>query len=192
MVFNRTSCRERRARGFTILESLFATSVGVMVLAASLLLWGYASRTCAMLYGYVEMSSTSKNALDRISQQIRNARQVLSCSAQQLILIVPSETTTNFAQLMLRYSAINRVLLATTTETGQPTVTKILLTQCTNFQFSVYQRTPISNSFALYTNGWSSSTAKIVQMQWQCSRALRGDQNLIENQVSANVVIRSK
>ncbi len=67
-----------------------------------------------------------------------------------------------------------------------------ILTECTNFQFSVYQRTPVASSFELYTNGWATNTAKVVQMVWTCSRKLTGDKSMIEAQVSAQVVIRNQ
>src|SRR4051794_1510697 len=115
MVFKRTSRRNLRA--FTILEYLVATTIGVMVLAAALLLWGYASRTCAMLYAYVEMSGTSKIALDRMSQTIRNSRKVLVCSPTRLTLTVPSQVTTNTARVDLIYT--NQSVIQTIAEAGQ-------------------------------------------------------------------------
>src|SRR6185503_15545219 len=93
LVSKLTSCAKRRRRhGFTLVEYMIATSIGLLVLAGALLLWAFASRTCASLLGYVELSSTSKNALDRIGQQIRNAWNIQSCSATQLVLISPSSS----------------------------------------------------------------------------------------------------
>jgi Tfp pilus assembly protein PilW len=191
MVFNRTSWNKGRLRGLTLVEYMFATTIGVVVLGASLILWGFASRTAAMLYGYVDLAATSKHALDSISQQIRNARTVQSCSATQLVLSVPSDLTTNNATVTFGFNSVSQMLVLTVVETNQATRVKTLLTRCTNFQFSVFQRTPKSNTFdvepLVFTN-----TAKVVTMQWRCTRPLRGDQEMIEDQVSAKVVIRSK
>ena len=72
MVFKPTSCIKRgRVRGFTLAEYMVALSIGLIALAAVCSLWAYASKTCAVLLNYVDMSTTSKNALDRISQQVR-------------------------------------------------------------------------------------------------------------------------
>lgn len=191
MVFKATSSNNRHRRGLTLVEYLFATSIGVLVLAVALMLWGFASRTCAMLYGYVDLAGTSKYALDRISQQVRNARAVQSCSATQLVLTVPSEASTNVSTVTFGFNPAARTLVQTIVETNQPTRVKTLLTSCTNFQFTVYQRTPKSNTFDVETLVYTN-TAKVVAMQWRCIRALRGDQNVIEDQVSAKVVIRSK
>ncbi len=55
---------------------MVASSIGLLALGAALVFWAFASRTCASLLGYTELSNTSKIALDRASQQIRNAKAV--------------------------------------------------------------------------------------------------------------------
>jgi hypothetical protein len=182
-----TSCvKRRRASGFTLVEYMIATSIGLLVLAAALLLWAFATRTCASLFGYVELSTTSKNALDRIGQQIRNADEVRSCSATQLVLISPNDAGTAKITNTFAYKAADQTLVWTNAAT-----VKTLLTDCTNFQFAVYTRVPESNSFVLYTNAWAAGTAKVVQMEWTCIRKVTGDKKSVESQVSAKVVIRN-
>jgi prepilin-type N-terminal cleavage/methylation domain-containing protein len=181
MECNRISCGKRRRSGFTIVEFMVAMSIGLLVLGAALVLWAFASKTCASLFAYVDLSSTSKNAVDRVSQLIRNTKRVQSCSSNMLVLIDVSGQTN-----ILSYSASQKKLTAT-----KNSVTKVLLTECTNFQFAVYQRTPISNSMVLYTNGFATNTARVVQMQWTCKRTLTGEKDNIETQMSAKVVIRN-
>jgi prepilin-type N-terminal cleavage/methylation domain-containing protein len=181
MDFNPTSCVKRR-RGFTLAEYLVATSIGLLVLAAALVLWGFASRTCASLLGYIDLSSNSKNALDRISQQIRNAKNVQSCNATQLMLVDPDGQ-----KALIAFDPGAKALVRV-----KNSVRTTLLTECTNFQFSVFQRTPVSNSFQLFTNGWNTNTAKVIQMQWICHRRVTGDKSSVESQVAARVVIRNK
>jgi hypothetical protein len=181
MVFNHTSCAKRRT-GFTLAEYLVATSIGLLVLAAALVLWGYASRTCASLLGYVDLASNSKIALARVSQQIRNAKTVTSCNATQLVIVDPDGQ-----KALIAYDPTAKALVRV-----KNSVRTTLLTDCTNFQFSVFQRTPISNSFQLYTNAWNTNTAKVVEMRWICHRRVTGDKSSVESQVSAKVVIRNK
>lgn len=180
MVCNPTSCGKGRA-AFTLAEYLVATSIGLLVIAAALVLWGFATKTCASLFGYVELSSASKNTLDRVSQQVRNAKRIISCSETQLVIIDPDGKTNR-----LTYDAGRRSLVS---NRGGAAAT--LLQECTNFQFRVYQRTPIPGSYELFTNGWSTNTAKVVQMQWVCSRAVTGDKGVVESQVSSKVVLRN-
>ena len=192
MVFNRTSCVKKfRAGGFTLVEYVVATSIGLLVLAVALLLWGYANRTCASLMAYVELSAASKNALDRVSQQVRNAKHVQSCSRNKLVLLMPA-TGSDVSTLTYAYDAATKTLKQTIVHANMQQETATLLTGCTDFEFSVFQRTPMSNSFQLYTNGWSTNTAKVVQMRWKCARKLTGDKNNVETQIAAKVVIRNQ
>lgn len=161
---------------------MVATSVGLVTIGAALVLWAYASKTCASLLGYIELSNSSKIALDRTSQIIRNARRVQSCSATQIVLIGPNGNTNR-----LTYNSAGQTLIAT--ENGRSTT---LLTECTNFQFYVYGRVPFSNTFDLRTNAWVTNTAKVVEMRWTAARRVTGDLGATESQVSSKVVIRNQ
>jgi hypothetical protein len=170
---------------------MVATSIGLMILTVGIVFWAYATRTSASLLGYVDLSSTSKNAFDSISQQVRNAQQVRSCSENRLVLQVPGATGTNLRTMTYIYDWTGKTLTQIMAQNNVVLERKTLLTECTNFQFAVFQRTPLSNSFQLITNAWNTNTAKVVQMQWTCARKLTGDRNMIESQVSANVVMRN-
>ena len=189
MDFRNTSCAKRR-RGFTLVEYMIASSIGLMIITVALVLWAYASKNTASLLGYMELSTSSKYALDRMSQQIRNAKEVISCSPEKLVLLVPDRT--NRIKLTYSYDRTSQKLFQITPKTSTRSETNILLTGCTNFAFAVFQRTPLSNSFVLSTNGWATNTAKVVQMQWTCLRNVTGSQSSLENQVSAKVVIRNQ
>lgn len=191
MAFRPISSGKRSQRAFTVVEYLVATSIGLLVLATGLVFWGYGSRTSASLLGYVDLSTISKNALGRISQQVRNAKRVRSCSEHKLVLQIPGATGTNTRTVTYAYDRTNKVLRQIFAQNEVVQENTILLTGCTNFQFLIYQRTPLSNSFQLQTNAWNTNTAKVVQMNWTCVRQLTGDKNMIESQVSANVVMRN-
>lgn len=192
MVFKPTSCVKRRG-AFTLVEYMIASSIGLMVITVALVLWAYASKNCASLLGYMELSTASKNALDRMSQQIRNARQVASCAPEKLVLIVPGGSVASPWTMTYTYDKTNQLVRQTLLKgSSGPRESATLLTGCTNFSFAVYQRTPLSNSFVLQTNGFSTNTAKVVQMQWTCLRKVTGSKSSLENQVSAKVVIRNQ
>ena len=192
MVFKLTSCVKRARRAFTIIEFLVGSSIGLLVVASALVLWAYGTRTCTTLLAYVELSTASKNAMDRMSQQIRNAKGVRSCSSDTLVLVVPGKTGGYAHTMIYAYNPTNQTLWQTFRRNPGNDESVALLTGCTNFAFSVFQRTPISNSFQLYTNAWSTNTAKAVQVRWTCLRQITGSESSIENQVSAKIVIRSQ
>lgn len=182
MVFNRTSIvRARATAAFTLVEYMVAMSIGLLVLGAACVLWGFASMTCAGLLNYVELSMTSKNALESISREIRNAVAVQSFSTSQLVLLNPSNQP-----VTLSYDSVNQTLQRT-----KGTEQKTMLTGCSSFEFKVFQRTPTFGSDTMFV-ATGTNTAKVVQMQWTCARKLRGDKQNVENSVSSKVVIRSK
>ena len=183
--------KRSRARGFTLAEYLVATSIGLLALAAALVLWAFATKTCASLLGYVELSSTSKNALDRITQEVRNAKRIQSCTSTQLVIKVPPLTGTNDDTVWLGYDRDKGTLTRRRVRVLFPEEKTVLLTECTNFQFSVYQRVPSNSNFGLITT-WTTNEAKVVQMQWTCVRKVTGDKSSVETQVSSKVVIRNQ
>jgi hypothetical protein len=69
-------------------------------------------------------------------------------------------------------------------------VTNRYLSGCDSFNFSIYQRTPISNTFEPYSTT-SYTNAKLIQIDWHCSRAIAGVTANTESIQSAKVVIRN-
>jgi len=181
MVFKSTSIatKPRATAGFTLVEYMFAVAVGVIVLGSGTLLWAYASKTCAALLNYSDLSMTSKLASDRVSQEIRNAIAVQSFSSNQIVLTDPNGTNVTFVRLGDKLYQ---------QKAGK---SKLLLSGCSSFQFKVYTRVPITGSDAL-TEATTTATAKVVQMRWTVARQLTGDKDNVNNMVSAKVVIRSK
>jgi hypothetical protein len=129
--------------------------------------------------------------LDRISQEVRNAKQIQSCSATQLVLKIPPFAGTNDTIVTIGYDAGNGRLVRTALKAGGIRETNVLLTGCTNFQFSVYNRVPSNSNFGLNST-WTTNEAKVVQMRWTCLRQVSGDKSSVETQVSSKVVIRNQ
>ncbi len=182
MVCKTTSSAERRSQaGFTLAESLVAAALGVLILGAACVLWGFANETFAGTLNYVDLAASSKNALDRMTQQIRNAQTVTSCTAYELKLLDLDGNEFKFT-----YNPTTKVL--TTTQAGTTTT---LLKGCTALSFSLFQRTPSSGSYDLVGTS-ATNTAKVVQIRWNCSRFLVGARQNTERQVSAKIVIRNR
>lgn len=192
MECNLTSCSRRRRGAFTLVEYLFTASIGVVVLAASMVLWGYATRSCASLMAYVDLSNTSKMALDRMSQQIRNARAVQAWSEHELQIALPGASGTNQPTIQYLYDERAQTLRQVFQPVAGRPQTTTLLTECTNFSFVVFQRTPSVGNWDLIESGANTNLTKVVRMEWTCVRPLLGDRNMVEHQVSAKVVIRNQ
>jgi len=184
--------KTRRAAAFTLVEYMFAVSIGVLVLGVGVVLWAYASKTSVALWGYADLSTRSKMTLDEVSQKIRNAEAVKSFSSSELVLLVPSTTTSNgLDTITYTYNPTARTFAQTIVTPANGTQQKTLLTGCSAFEFKVYQRIPQYGSDALLT-ATDTNTAKVVEMRWTAGRRLTGDKTNMVSAVSSKVVIRSK
>jgi|SRR6185503_2098711 len=182
----------RRTAAFTLAEYMVAMTIGLIALSAATVLWGYASKTTAMLLNYSELSMQSKITADRVSQKLRNAVDVKSFSSNHIVLLVHAENQTNgFDTVTITYDPVTQKLTQTRVTPANVTEQKTLLSECSSFQFKVYQRTPQYGTNSLY-DAPGTNTAKVVQMQWSAARKLTGDKNNVQSLVSSKVVIRSK
>ncbi len=173
--------KHRAVGAFTIVESLFGMMIGLMVLAAACVMWGFANEDLTAVLNYVDLCNSSKNALDRMSQQIRTARRILAVTSSELRLL-----TVDGSEVRFSYDPNGKLL--SYTQAGQ---TSILLRQCDALTFSVYQRTPWVHSYGLYP-ATGTNMSRVVQIDWTCSRLLTGSRKNTEHQLSAKVVIRNQ
>ena|SRR5438552_18397924 len=66
-----------------------------------------------------------------------------------------------------------------------------LLTGCSSLQFSIFQRSPCSNTFLPYSTSTVTNT-KLIELTWNCYRTVMGTKVNTECMQSAKVVIRKK
>jgi prepilin-type N-terminal cleavage/methylation domain-containing protein len=170
-----------RHTGFTLVEVLVATAL------SSLFLLGLASfslmsaRDCAAISNYSSLETQSRMALDHMTQQIRQTRGLTSCTATNLIFADSDGTPLEFD-----YDPNGRTV--TRLKGG---VSTTYLQGCDSFQYSIYQRNPVSGSYNAYPTA-TASTCKLIQFTWICSRTLLGARINTETVQSAKIVIRKQ
>ena len=164
----------------TLFEVLFAVGIGGMVLAGICSLYFYSYRSFAAQLNYVDLDQYSQRALDRMSQQIRQVKAMTDFATNKLVFTDYDDGTLSFI-----YNPTNKTLIRTKGAT-----TDVLLTGCDSLTFSIYQRNPVAGSYDQYPTA-SVATAKLIQVQWLCSRPLYYNalQNT-ESMQSAKIVIR--
>src|SRR3954469_24959520 len=72
--------------GFTVLEFLIATTIGMMALGGAAALSVYTARSFAAMGNYMELDKNSRNALDKMTQIVREADGVLDFAQQSVKL----------------------------------------------------------------------------------------------------------
>ena len=162
----------------TLPEMMVSVAVGCVVLMVMAIVFTSSARSFVSLGNYVSMNRNSRNALDRMSREIRRAGDLTEFSPTHL-KFARYGMTNSF--LVYSWAANSRQLTEWMSGTAK---TNILLSECDQLAFSMHK-----TSFATTTN---ISEAKGVSLTWKCSRLLLGKQLTSEDIEQALIIIRNK
>ncbi|MGC3957238.1 MAG: hypothetical protein QM813_04500 [Verrucomicrobiota bacterium] len=166
----------------TLLEMLVAVGIGMMVMAAVGALMFYTVRSYVALGNYNDLDQASRFALDAMSRDIRQVRNVNYCSTN--LLYVNDWTLCYWWNPNPNDRRLYRYELS-----GSAWKSTILLEQCDYLRFGMSQRNP-SNNFSFYpTTG--TTTAKLLDVSWTCSREIFNKRANTESVQTAKIVIRN-
>ncbi|HAV61174.1 MAG TPA: hypothetical protein DCY13_02275 [Verrucomicrobiales bacterium] len=179
MVCKTTSIEARS--GFTLTEFLVSLAVGSLLFLAVGVLGIYSGRNFASLANYTALDAASRNALDRLTRDVRQVNRLVSSTATSL-----SFEDADGGTLQYVYSPTARTLARI--KNGN---SRILLTECDRLQFSTYQRNPIGGTYDQYPTA-SPATTKLINVNWTCSRKILGHTMNTENVQTARIVIRKQ
>jgi len=187
--------RATRARGMTLVELMVAVALGSMLLAGASTLWLFGSRSFVAMGNYTDLDKQSRNAVDRMSRDIREATQVTAVTkrgeAYRFLAL-----TNAFTGQEITYTWAPNTKKLVCRKTGQPE--QVYLTECDRFDFELCQRTPQKDgNYAFYpaTNAagvYDLSICKLINMTWICSRTILGSKVNTESVQTAQVVLRNK
>ena len=175
----RISARKGSA-GFTLIEIMVASAIGVLALAIVGSLSWFSSRSFAAIANYVDLDQASQFAFDKMSREIRQAQQLVAFTSTSISL-----SDVDYNPLSFVYDPETRTLVRVSD--GQ---TNTLLQGCDFLQFSKYQHTTISNTFDAYDPAYVTNT-KLIQVTWTCSRKILGAKVNTESVQSAKIALRN-
>ena len=164
--------------GFTLVEMLITTAITLLVAAVISILYFYSSRTFLTLNNYTEMCQRSQLALDKMSKDIRQAKQVTGFTTNGISF---TDRDGNSLQFIYTNGVLNRI-------SGGKTTT--YLTNCDSLSFWIYQHTPGSNTFECYAPA-TLADARVIQITWVCSRSIMGKKTTTESTESAQIALRN-
>jgi prepilin-type N-terminal cleavage/methylation domain-containing protein len=176
----RTTSTDSRA-GFTLVEFLITLAVGSIIFLAVAVLGLYAGRSFAGLANYTDLDARSRNALDRLTRDVRQVNRLAASSATALTF-----EDADGASLQYVYSPETRTLSRV-----KGSNTEVLLTECDSLSFSIFQRNPIGGTYDQFPTG-SAATTKLINVTWTCSRQILGTAMNTENVQTAKIVIRKQ
>lgn len=177
---------QKSKRAFTLVEML--VSVGLFSIAATAIMsiYLFGSRSFASLANYADLDKINRTAMDTLTREIRQAKQVTGFSTNGISFINGDDHSVSYY-----FNGANKQLVRNDVTAN---TTKALVSSCTLLNFDVYQRNNISNTFDQYpaaTNNWSE-TVKVIRLTWKASRTIMGSQRVSEDIQTARVVIRKQ
>ena len=193
MVCTTTSIARGRS-GTTLFELLVASTICVLLASAVASFSLFNARSFAALGNYVDLDSRSRPALDKISTDIRQANGCstnFSLSSTNLTLVGTNAVSLLAYTLKYNYDSNKTVLTRTYTD-AKGAQTETLLTNCTYFALSYFQRNPSNATYDVFPVDDPSrpDLCKLIQITWGCSRSTLGKPANTESVQSARVVIR--
>jgi prepilin-type N-terminal cleavage/methylation domain-containing protein len=175
--------RRRRSsqRGWTLMEMMVAVLLSTVILAAVISANISIARAMMATANYSDMNKTSRNALDLLSVDVRNATYVTNCSTSSLTLV---NTFSNVTKITYAWDGANHL-----TRTDNAGNVRVLLSGCSYFDFNYYLRVPQANlQFVAAAN---PNLAKLISVSWICSRSILGSTRNTESVQTANFVVRN-
>ncbi|MDB6111979.1 MAG: hypothetical protein JWR69_3729, partial [Pedosphaera sp.] len=176
------------SRGFTLFEMVIAMGAGGLFFAAVGSMMLFSGKSSAVLGNYVDLDRTSRNALDKMTTEMRQANRLIGYATNQLQFENVDVSTGVTNTLTYTYNST-----AGTLSRSSGSQTSILLTGIVtnSLQFAMYQRCPVPESWDQYqlSNTTQVALCKVVQLSWICSRSILGRQANTESMQSAKVVI---
>jgi len=172
----------------TLVEIMIGAGIGSLTGAAILALVFFSARSFAALSNYVDLDVYSRNALDKMCSEIRQANRLMVYSPTNLQFeaVDPDSGATN----TLTYTYDSTAGTLKRIYAGQ-TTTLLKEINPGSLQFLIFQRNPVGGSVDQFTTT-DPSLCKVVQMSWICSRNILGKKANTESVQSAKVVIRKE
>jgi prepilin-type N-terminal cleavage/methylation domain-containing protein len=151
-----------RAVGWTLVEMMVALSVFSVGILAMGSLYLFSIKSFAVISNYSSLDTVNRQAMDKLTQEIRQAVQVTSYSSNP-----PSLSILNGNGLTVTYTfspAFHQMVRSASDGTRQ-----VLLNNCNLLSFGLYQRNPSNANFGVFplgAGGWAESV-KMVQLTWK-------------------------
>ena len=164
-----------------MVEVVVATAISLLALAGAFSFLFFSGRSFSSFTNYADLDLKTQLALDKMSREIRQVHHLTGFASTNLTF-----EDYDGATLQYRYDPTAQSL--TRLKSG---ITQTLLTNCDSLQFSIFQRSPATNSFQPLSTA-SVTNAKVIELTWNCYRTLMKSKANTECMQSAKIVIRAK
>ena len=180
---------KRRARGLTLVELLFAVGVGSILLAGVASLSLYGARSFAALGNFADVDAGSRQALDLLSRELRQASAVLELQTNMPVKWLSVTTNSAFGvTAKVTWDSEERTLTLTAHQRNH-----VLLKECDFWEARLLSRVPnVGATNFSFTSSTTLTDCKAIEMSWKCSRTNQGQHLNTESLQRSHIVIRNK
>ena len=184
---------QRGRSGMTLPDLMVAIAIGTVVMAVVMTLFYYGSRSFVAMGNYIDLDQYSRNAVDQMVKEIRQASALVSLSTN----MPKSLTFSNPAGYTVTYVWHSNAATSAMFQIKNGNRT-LLLPECEKWDFKACKRVPIpntTNEFYPATNlagAIDPSLCKLIDMSWKCSRVILNKKANTESVQTAQVVLRNQ
>jgi Tfp pilus assembly protein PilW len=181
-----TDRRRRRTAAMTLVEMLVGSALGLLALTAVLATSMFAGRSFVALRNYVDLDANSRDALDRLSRDIRQMEYLTNYNTMasayvnaaylpagwtkvtNRLTFVPYAGATSNAWLTINYDVTNKTLARISNG-----VSTVVLTGVQFLNFGLSQRNQANGTFNPITTT-NVAEVKLIHVDWVCTRTMLG------------------
>jgi type II secretory pathway component PulJ len=178
--------KSRHPSAWTLVELVVATGIFSLAGVACASLYMFSIRSYAGMVNYVALDKENRQAMDQLTREIRQAKQVSSVSTSPASVTILNGDGLN---VTYTFDPTKQQMIRSASDGTSST----LLKNCSLLAFNLFQRNPSNGTYNIYpaaTNNWQQSV-KVIQLTWKTIRTLpNGIQS--ENIQTARVVIRKQ
>jgi prepilin-type N-terminal cleavage/methylation domain-containing protein len=175
----------RTRRGHTLIEMVVAVAVFSISGLALASVYFFAMKSFASMGNYAVLDKANRQAMDLLTREIRQAKQVTAYSTNSITIVNGDDLTVTYL-----FRGPSKQMVRTASDGSY----RVLLDNCDLLNFQLYQRNPVGGTYDAYpvaTANWQQ-TVKVVQLSWKTSRTMLQGQVTSENVQTARVVIRKQ
>lgn len=173
-----------------MIEMLVAIMAGLIILAAFVAITMNVKTMMLMVGNYNDLDQYSRNTLDLLSRDVRNANAVGDASTATSLTL--TNTYSGLNTITYAWDGSSRFVRTSRTVSGlgpSSTTSRLMLTNCDFLAFAYYKKTPTNNFDFVPTT--DASQVKLISVSWRCSRSILGSKLNTESVQTARVVMRN-
>ncbi len=175
---------------WTLVEMMVA--VGIFTLCGMVLMGAYifSVKSMASMYNYAVLDQYNRQAMDLLTREIRQSKQVLDYSTNSVTILTAKDDGSTGPTVTYSFSPTTKKMMRTSSDG----TSKLLLDNCSLLQFQLFTRCPsnaVFGSFPVATDNWDQ-TVKVLQLTWRTSTTVPFGIVNSENIQTARIVIRKQ